>query len=128
MLVVVEDGNVAFLDQGLLDAEALRSLDVLQVDPSEGGTDRLDDGHELVGILLVDLDVVDVDVGKSLEEDALALHHRLRRQGSTVTKTQDRSTVRDDGHKIALVRIVVGLLTVLLDLQHRLRDAGSIGV
>src|SRR5207247_2313853 len=77
VLVVVEHGNVQQLFQLLLDDEAVRRLDVLQVDPAEGGAEiahAVDDG---VDVGRIDQDVDAVDVGKALEERALALHHRL---------------------------------------------------
>ena len=42
VLVVVEDGNVKVVLEPLLDLEAARRGDVLEVDPAEGGRDQLD--------------------------------------------------------------------------------------
>ena len=40
VLVVVEDGDVELLLEPVLDLEAARGRDVLEVDPAEGGRDR----------------------------------------------------------------------------------------
>src|ERR1700733_11007350 len=46
--------------------------DVLEVDGAEGGLQARDDLHQLVRVLLIDLDIEDVDVGEFFEEDRLA--------------------------------------------------------
>ena len=56
--------------QRLLDLEALRRADVLQVDAAHGRLQELAEAHDLIRILGVDLDVEDVDPGELLEEDA----------------------------------------------------------
>jgi hypothetical protein len=45
---------------------------------------------------------------KRLEEDGLALHHGFRRERPEVAQAQDGRAVRDDGHEVALVGVVVG--------------------
>ncbi len=79
VLVVVEDRDVHPLAASFSDDEALGRLDVLQVDRAEGGLQRDDDLDQLVGIGLVQFDVEAVDIGEFLEQDRLALHHRLGR-------------------------------------------------
>ena len=56
VLVVVEDGDVELRPQPLLDLEAARRRDVLEVDPAEAGRDRLHGGDDLVGVLRVEAD------------------------------------------------------------------------
>ena len=77
VLVVMEDRDLHPLAQLGLDHEAFRRLDVLEIDGAEGRLERGDDVDQLVGIVLVDLDVEDVDAGEFLEQDRLAFHHRL---------------------------------------------------
>jgi hypothetical protein len=92
----------------LLDDEALGRLDVLEVDAAEGRGHEADGLDEGVGVLGVELDVDRVHVGEALEEDRLALHHRLRGQRAEVAEAEDRGAVRDDGDEVALGRVVVG--------------------
>ena len=73
VLVVVEDRDLHSLAQCALDIEALRRLDVLEVDAAEGRLQARDDLHELVWIALVDLDIEHVNIGKFLEQAALRL-------------------------------------------------------
>ncbi len=127
MLVVVEDGDVHLLAQATLDLEALGRLDVFQVDAAEG---RLETPHafdELVDRLGVNLDVEAVDVGELLEEDRLALHDGLRREGTDVTEAEDGRAVRDDRDEVALRGELVDGVGVLRDDPARFGDAGRVG-
>ncbi len=45
---------------------------------------------------------------KALEQRALALHDRLGGQRAEVAEAEDRRAVRDHGHEVALVGVVVG--------------------
>jgi len=85
VLVVVEHGDVHHLAEAAFDPEALRGGDVFEVDATEGRLHRADRLDHPVGVVSVEFDVEHVDVGEALEEDALTLHHRLRRLGTDVT-------------------------------------------
>jgi len=113
--------------QPLLDVEALRRLDVFQVDATEGRLQRLDDAHNLVGIGGVDLDVEDVYVGEALKKQTLALHHRLAGQGADVAQAQHRRAVGDHGDQVAASRVLERLQRVLVDLPHRLGHPRRVG-
>ena len=101
VLVVVEDRDLHPLAQRALDVEAVRRLDVLEVDAAEGRLERGDHVDQLVEVLLVDLDVEDVDAGELLEQDALAFHHRLGRERADVAQAEHRGAVGDDGDQVA---------------------------
>jgi len=126
VLVVVENGNIALLDQLLLDLEALRSLDVLEVHTTEGRGHGLYHGDDLIRVLLIQLDVEHVDVGKSLEQDTLAFHDRLAGQRSTVTKTEDGRSIGNDGNQVSLGGVLVGILGVGFNSQNRLCNTGGV--
>ena len=108
VLVVVEDGDVEQLLQLLLDDEAVRRLDVLQVDAAEARAQIAHAVDDRVDVGGVDQDVDGVDVGEALEQRALALHHGLRRLGAEIAEAQDRRAVGDHRHQVALVGVVVG--------------------
>ena len=101
MLVVVKDRDAHALAQLALDVEALRRLDVLQVDAAEGRLERGDHVDQLVRVVLRQLDVEDVDAGEFLEEAGLALHHRLGRQRADVAQAEHRRAVGDDADQVA---------------------------
>ena len=109
VLVVVEHRDVEQLAQPLLDDEALRRLDVLEVDAAPALAEELDAIDELVGILGGDLEVDGIDVGEALEQHRLAFHHRLGGQRAEVAEAEDGGAVGDDGDEVALGGVVVGL-------------------
>ena len=127
VLVVVEDRDVHQLAQPLLDDEALRRLDVLEIDAAEGGAEEFDAVDELVGVLGVDLEVDGIDVGEALEQHRLAFHHRLGGERAEIAHAEDRRAVGDDGDHVALGGIVVGAGRVLGDGADRHGDARRIG-
>jgi len=108
VLVVVKHRNVHLLAQPRLDLETLRRLYVLQVDPAERRLHRADGGDDVLGVVLVQLDVEDVDVGEAFEQDALSLHDGFRRLGADVTQPEDGAAVRDHPDHVALRRVCVG--------------------
>ena len=127
MLVVVEDGNVELGLKRAFDRKTFRRADVFQVDAAEGRRDRGNNTHHLLRIVRVDLDVEHIDVGETLEEHALAFHHRLGGQGPAVAQPQNGRPVGHHGYEIALGGVVVGRLGVAFDFEHRLGHAGGIG-
>ena len=127
MLVVMEDWDIQQVLKLALDDETFRGLDVLQIDAAPGVADVLDHGDELVGVGRLDLDVEAVDVGEPLEQDRLALHHRLGRHVAQIAQAQDGGAVRDHGDQIALGGVIVGLVRILGDGQDRHGHARRIG-
>ena len=127
VLVVVEHRDAHAGTQLALDAEAFRCLDVFQVDGAEG---RLQGGHdvdEAVRVGGVDLQVEHVDVGELLEQDPLALHHRLGRERADVAEPQHRGAVGDHAHQVAARGVGAREVGVGLDGLAGCRDAGGIG-
>ena len=51
-------------------------------------------------VLLVDLDVEHVDAGEFLEQDRLALHHRLGGERADVAEAEHRGAVGDHRHEV----------------------------
>ena len=95
MLVIVENRNFHALPQCALDVEALRRLDVLEVDPAEGWLEAGNDLHDFVRITLVDLDVEYVDAGEFLKEAALAFHHRLAGECADIAESKHGGAIGD---------------------------------
>ncbi len=127
VLVIVEHRDVAAGDQRLFNLEALGGLDVFQVDAAEGvgdGGHRID---ELGAGLVLHLDVDGVDAGKALEQQGLALHHRLGGQRAQIAQPQDGGAVGDDGHQVALAGVTVGIGRIGSDLAYRFGNARAVG-
>ena len=126
VLVVVEHRDVHQFAQPLLDDEAFRRLDVLQVDAAEAGQEA-DGVDDLVDVFRVDLQVDAVDVGEALEQRDLAFHHRLRGDRAEIAEAEHGGAVRDHGDHVALGGVVVGQRRIAGDVQAGLRDARRIG-
>src|SRR5690606_33630825 len=100
VLVVMKDRNLHALAQCALDLEALGCLDVFKIDAAEGGLKRGNGFNKLVRIALVDFNVENINTGKFLEQDGLALHDRLRRLGANVAQTQYSGTIGDNADQV----------------------------
>ena len=83
------------LAQFRLDGEAFRRLDVLQVDRAEGRLQRRHHVAEALRVLGIHLDVEHVDAGEFLEQDGLALHHRLAGERADIAEAQHGGAVGD---------------------------------
>ena len=100
MLIVVHDGDFHSLTKLVLDLEALRGLDVLKVDRTEGRFERGNGIDEAVGVGGGNLDVEDVDPCEFLEKNRLAFHHRLRGQRPDIAEAENRGSIGDDADKV----------------------------
>ncbi len=127
VLVIVEDRNVAALLRLAFDVEALRRLDVFEIDAAKGGRDHLDEAHDLFRVAAIDFDIEDVDVGEAFEENGLALHDGLGGFRTPVAQAKDGGAVADDGDEISLGRVVIGQLRDVGDFEHGIGDARRIG-
>ena len=104
VLVVVKDGNVHQLAQALLDVEALRRLDVLEIDAAERRPEVFHRVDEFVRILGPDFEVDRIDVGEALEQHRLAFHHRLGGERAEIAEAENRRAVGDDRDHVAARR------------------------
>ena len=97
----MEHRNVHHLAQALLDDEAIRRLDVLEIDAAEARAEKAHAIDEFLDVLGVDLEIDAVDVGEALEQHRLALHHRLRRQRAEIAEAEHRRAVGNHRHHVA---------------------------
>ena len=127
MLVVVEDRDIQFLLQTALDLKAGRRGDVLQVDAAEHRGQQPHGLDDFFGIVGVQADGEGVHTAEFLEQNGLALHHRLGGGGADVAQAQHSGAVGHHSHQVALGGIGVGGGGVLGDLPAGLGHAGGIG-
>ena len=126
VLIIVEDRDVETFLQRVLDGEARRCGDVLEVDAPEGRGDSLDGLDDLLGVLRVEADRETVNAGELLEQQRLTLHHRHGCFGTDVTEAEHGSAVADDGDGVLLDRVVVGLGDVVVDGHAHSGDARGV--
>ena len=127
VLVVMEDRDVHQFAQPLLDDEAFGRLDVLQIDPAEGGSEEAYAVDEFVGVLGIDLQIDRVHIGKALEEHGFAFHHRFRCQSTEIAEPKDCGAVGDHRHHVAARRIVESAAWIFRDCIDRHGHAWRIG-
>ena len=126
VLIVVEHGDVQQVDQAVFDLEAPRGGDVLEVDATEPGADRVDHLDDLVGVARVQTDREGVHAGELLEQHRLALHHRHGRPRADVAETEHGGPVGHDGDRAAPDRVLEGLVRVGVDHLAHARHAGRV--
>ncbi len=127
VLIIVEYRDVEQLAQPLFDHKAFGRLDVLEIDAAKG---RVKEAHaidKLVDVAGVDLEIDRIDIGKALEESALALHHGLRRERPEIAEPQNRRTIRDHRDKIALRGVIEDRARLAVDAEAGEGDTGRIG-
>ena len=77
MLIIVEDGNIKTLAQGLFNHEAIGRFDIFQINRAKGRRDGRDNLDQFVRIVFIDLDIEDIDASKLFKENRFTFHHRL---------------------------------------------------
>ena len=123
MLVVVEDGNVAYLLEPALDLKAVGSADILKINAAEAAGQQIHRAHDLVHVLGAQADGEGVHVGKLLKQRAFALHNGHGGVRADVAQTENRGTVADNGDEIVAARQRPRQLRILLYFKAGLRDA-----
>ena len=109
------------------DIEALRGLDVLEVDAAECRFQRRNDFDEPVRVELIEFDVEDIDAGKLLEQHRLALHDGLGSQRTNVAEAEHGGAVGHDADQVAARGIAECCSRVLVDRLARCGNTRGIG-
>ena len=126
VLVVVHNRNIEFGLKPTFNLKALRCLNILKVYTTEGRCYGLYSLYELFGVLLVYLNIEHVYSGIYLKKQPFSLHNRFAGYCTYVSKTKHRCTVGDNGYKVTLVGIFIGILRVTLYLKTRLGNSRRI--
>ena len=108
----------------MLDEEAVRCLDVFQIDAAECGLHGRDNIDNLVRVGFVKLDVEYVDISEFLEQASLAFHHGLARQRADIAETENSRAIRNDRDEVTSRRKTTCLIGICGDRHARHRHAG----
>ena len=127
MLVIVENGDIAFFLELAFDFEAARCGNILQIDAAEAAGDEIDRIHKFVHIVRFYAEREGIHVAEGLEQNAFSLHNGHSGLRADVPKAEDGAAVGDDGTEIPAARQLVAFVHVLLDLQTRLGYARRVG-
>ena len=117
MLIIMENGNIALLFQLLLDLETAGSGDILQIHAAAAAGNHIYGIHNLVYILALDAQRECVHIAKLLEQDTFAFHNRHTCLRTDIAQTQDCGSVCHYQTGVPAVRVYIGLLHILLNLQ-----------
>ena len=127
VLVIMKNRNVHQLAQPLFDDEAVRRLDVFQINATKGRAQIAHGANELIDVAGVDFQINAVHVGKALEENRLAFHHGLRGKRPQIAEPEDGRAIGNDGDHVAFDCVVIGAVRVFGDGTHRHGNARRIG-
>ena len=127
MLIIVKHRNFHPFAELLFDDETFRRLDILEIDTAKAWFQHGDRLNEFFGVPCVQLEVDTINVGKFLEQDRLALHHRFRGGGTDVAKAKHRGAIRNDGNQIALGGVIISSVGIGLDGEAGRGDPRRIG-
>ena len=127
VLVVVEDRDVEQRLEPVLDLEAARRGDVLEVDAAEARRQPDDGLDDLLDVGGRQADRDGVDVAELLEQHRLALHHRHRGGRADVAEAEHGGAVGDDGDGVGHPGVVLGHRRVRGDRLADPGDAGGVG-
>src|SRR2546430_11216697 len=61
-----------------------------EIDAADGGLEQLAETDHVIGVLRPDLQVEHVEIGERLEQDPLALHHRLDRKSTRLNSSHSQ--------------------------------------
>jgi hypothetical protein len=123
-LVIVPDGDLHGGAEVVQNAKAFRLGDVFQVDASERGLERLDDGHEGFRVSGIEHQRDGIYPAEKLEDERLSLHDGEPRFRADVPQSQDARPVGDDGDGIAAVGQLPDLRRLCLDGAAGVCDPG----
>ena len=126
VLVVMEDGDVHFLLQGLFNFIALRRSNVFQVD---AGKRRLQAFHrfdKFLRVFRIQADRDSIDTAKDLEQDRFPFHDRHGRFRPDVAQAEDTGPIGYDSNHVAAAGQVKRQVRIFRDFPARLGNARRI--
>ena len=127
MLVIVEYRDITALLQALLNLEASRCRDVLQVDPAEASSEKAYCLNDIIDILAPHTERDCIHTAKLLEQHTFSFHDRHSCFRPDIAESQHCRSICNNCHRIPASRQLKALADVLLDLQARLSYSRCVG-
>ena len=122
----MENGDFHRFLETLFNVKTFRGFDIFEVDASEGRLEQLDRLDHLVRVFRIQLDVKNVNIGESFEQNGLAFHDGLCGQRADVAQPQYGCAIGDDRYEVSLCGIVEYLSGITMDLPAGLGDSGRV--
>ena len=119
VLIIMHDRYIECLDEPLFNSKAFRRGDILEIDAAEGGRNRLDGPHDLIGILSIEHDGPRIDIRSLLEDERLPFHHRECAVRTDVAETEHRRPVGNNRDAVLLHRQQSRVLRMFRKVKRR---------
>ena len=126
MLIVVEHRYLQRFLEALLNHEAVGRLDVLEIDPTDRGFEKLAKTDDVLRVLGADFEVEHINAAELLEEHPPALHNRFRRAWADVPQTQYRCPIRHDCDQISPCCVLKYRVRIITDFETGGRHSWTI--
>ena len=107
VLVVVENRDLHLLLQLFLDVEAVRGLDVFQVDTTEGRRQMFQDEDKFFRVRLLDTQINAVDARKLSEKRCLSFHDWFACKWTDIAEAEHGCSICDAGDHVSLICVGV---------------------
>ncbi|OPY14478.1 MAG: hypothetical protein A4E74_02361 [Syntrophus sp. PtaB.Bin075] len=123
----MENGDIEFLFQALLDFEAAGRGNVFQIDPSETGGNPFYSLDDFFRIFCIQADGEGVNAAEAFEQYGFPFHDRQRGFRTDIPEPEDGRSVGDDRNGVFSDGQIIGSFDILRNSEGYPRDAGGIG-
>ena len=120
MLVIMENRNITALFQLLLNLEASRCGNILQVYTAEASSQKANGLHDLIYILTSYTKRNSIHITKLFEQNAFALHNRHTSLWTDISKTKNCGTICYNSNGIPTSGQLITFINIFLNLKARL--------
>jgi len=120
-------GDIGFFFQATLDFKAAGSGNIFEVNAAKAASQKLDRVDDVIDIFGTNAKREGIDIAKSLEQDAFALHDRHASFGADVTQAENCGAVGDNRNEVPAAGQGVGQIDIFLDGQARFGNTGRVG-
>ena len=123
----MEHRNVHGFLKRFFDIKAFRPFDIFQIDTAKGRLKQLYCTDQFIGIFGVQFNIKNINVGKTLEQDAFPLHNRLSCKRADISKAEHCCSVGNNSDKISLGGIFISHIGLFFNCQTGLRNTWAVG-
>ena len=127
MLVIMHHGNRHGLAQRFFNEEAIRRLDVFEIDATDSRLEKLAKLDDVFRFLRIHLQIENIDIRETFEEYRFPFHDWLSRQCTDVSQTENPGAIGDDRDQISSRGVLEAQLGRSCNLAARFRHSWRIG-
>ena len=101
VLVIMENRNIHQLAQLAFNDKAIGRFNVFQINAAKAGAHKFHRIDNFLRVFRVQFEVDTVNIGKTFEQNRLALHHRFGGQRAQIAQAQNGCAIGNHGDHIA---------------------------